>query len=37
VLDNPKPFIELVLDVPREGVKSLPGRDEHQLVRGAGV
>src|SRR5690606_31074148 len=37
VLDNPKPFIELVLDVPREGVQSLPGRDEHQLVRGAGV
>src|SRR5690606_12793691 len=37
VLDNLKPFIELVLDVPREGVQSLPGRDEHQLVRGAGV
>src|SRR5690606_38081364 len=37
VLDNPKPFIELVLDVPSDDVQSLPGRDEHQLVRGAGV
>src|SRR5690606_18612526 len=37
VLDDPTPFIELVLDVPSDDVQSLPGRDEHQLVRGAGV
>src|SRR5690606_27767773 len=26
VLDNPKPFIELVLDVPSDDVQSSPGR-----------
>src|SRR5690606_27159817 len=37
VLDNRIPFIELVLDFPRERAQRLPGRDELQLVRGAGV